>query len=116
MLYSGIFTYKAAKHPIPSYYQRVTGQETISTGLSRCFSAIVRLDFDQAQAFNVHGIRVFVFFLTQLIIRTALIILILNRKKIASFYVADVVFTVFLFLYCFYPFIRYTIYFLYTPS
>ena len=54
IIIAGIFVYSAvydpdtANHPIPSGYQLLTGENTISTGLSRSFSALVRLRFADA--------------------------------------------------------------------
>ena len=52
MVYSGIFS-SANPHPIKSYHT----EQVISTGLSRAFSEIVRLNFIQAKHFNPYSIK-----------------------------------------------------------
>jgi hypothetical protein len=68
-LYSGFFAYSGLKHPIPSNYSLITGQNSISTGLSRSFSSIMKFQFAQARGYNPYGISIFVFFIIQLFLR-----------------------------------------------
>jgi len=110
MLYSGIFSAEKANHPVSSFYTRATGQETISTGLSRSFSAIVRGKFAQAQKYNPHGFRVFIFFASQLMGRVVLMLYFKQaEKRKRTVIIWDSIFSVALYLVCFYPFIEYTI-------
>jgi hypothetical protein len=92
-------------YPIPSGSALLTGADSISTGLSRSFSAIVRLNLDEARAFNPHGIRIFMFFLVQLLMRaTALIISDhINRRMVV---ICDIILSVSLFILCFWPFLE----------
>lgn len=83
-----------------------TGKTSISTGLSRAFSAIVRLDFDAAFKFNIYSMQLFLFFLAQLFMR--LIAFWLSKKegmKQKAIVIPDVIITIAMFLYCFWPFI-----------
>ncbi len=69
-----IFTYAASfkpgnDYPVASQYQLITGKKTGSTGLSRAFSEMVRLNFDQAKTYNENSLEVFAFFFIQLILR-----------------------------------------------
>jgi hypothetical protein len=68
-LYSGFFAYTGFTHPLPSAYELLTGKESISTGLSRSFSAIMKLHLNEARQLNPHGISLFVYFLVQLFLR-----------------------------------------------
>jgi hypothetical protein len=106
-IYSAIFSPQRARHPIPSSHTLITGEPTKSTGLSRAFSAIVRLKFSEARAYNVYGIRIFLFFLIQFFIRIFLflnhyIIIDMGESRIA---ILDTVLSSVLFLFLFEPFI-----------
>ncbi len=110
MLYSGIFSAEKANHPVSSVYTRVTGEETISTGLSRSFSAIVRGEWRQARNYNPHGIRIFIFFASQLLIRISLMLFFKQaEKRKKTVIIWDSIISVALYLVCFYPFIAYTV-------
>jgi len=69
LLYSGIFSAEKDNHPIPSYYEKLTGKPAPTSGLSKSFSAIVRLQFDEAKKWNPFGISIFSFFLIQFLMR-----------------------------------------------
>ena len=68
-LYSAIFPPTRGEHPLPSQYEMIKDQTTASSGMSRAFSAIVRLEFRQAGDLNPHSLEVFGFFLIQLLMR-----------------------------------------------
>lgn len=68
-LYSAVFSPEKSNHPIPSLHQLISGEDTNSSGLSRGFSSIIRLRFDQARAYNQYSIQVFLFFLIQFFLR-----------------------------------------------
>jgi hypothetical protein len=124
---AGIITYAAlydpdrGDHPIPSGYQVVAGDETISTGLSRSFSALVRFRFDDAKEFNAYGPRIFLFFAVQLILRLALLAMMLNGKWQISIklqkgtawqarrwlILSDAAQSLVLFIFCFWPFLAF---------
>jgi hypothetical protein len=93
------------EHPIPSGSELLTGKTSISTGLSRSFSAIVRFKFHEARELNPYGIRIFMFFLLQLLMRVSgfFIISKVNRKK---FIRADIIVSVLLFIILFWPFLN----------
>jgi len=81
-------------------------REIISEGLTRSFSSIVRLDFETANRFNPFGIRIFLFFIIQLIMRISFSVIV-KKEFIAVWIiaVADSLFSTALMLYCFAPFI-----------
>jgi hypothetical protein len=110
-IYSAVFSYEKANHPIPSFHTQLTGEETLSTGLSRSFSAIVRLEFDIAHQFNPYGLRIFLFFLIQFFLRFFVIWLLLKSTlKFNHIVLGDSIVSVILLLIHFEPFIRETVY------
>lgn len=110
-IYSAVFSYEKENHPIPSFHTVVTGEPTLSTGLSRSFSAIVRLEFDIAHQFNPYGLLVFIFFLEQFLIRLALFFLIKKwPDKIVTFIICDALLLISGFIIHFKPFLLETFY------
>ncbi len=102
-IYSGIFSAEKNNHPIKSACEIFTGHPCKSTGLSRSFSEIVRFDFESAKAYNSYGLRVFLFFLIQLLLRIAISLVIKKRKVISvnRIVIIDAIFSASLYLYCF---------------
>ena len=107
-LYSAAFSPEKNNYPIHSAHKLITGENTISTGLSRGFSAIIRLRFTDAFNYNPLSIRIFIFFVIQLFLR--LFFLLIDRKPIYSdirlTYVPDIVISSILFIVFFEPFWR----------
>jgi hypothetical protein len=105
--YSALFSPEKKNHPIPSGSRFFTGTTVTSTGLSRSFSAIIRLRFDEARRYNQHGIRLFLFFLIQLFMRIAALNLSgrLPVQFLRPLYYSDAVLSVGLFIACFWPFL-----------
>lgn len=101
LLYSGIFPPEEGSHPIPSQYSRLSEGSTASTGMSRAFSAIVRLQFEQAKQFNLNSLEVFAFFFIQLWLRLLFFILNSRGVKQKLLVIWDAGLSVVLFLYCF---------------
>lgn len=105
-LYSGIFNYTRNNFPVQSFHEKITGQASLSNGLSRSFSAIVRLDFDKALEFNRYGISMFVFFLLQFFLRFFFYKFVTNEfYSVDQVVTIDVILSVSLFLLFFKPFI-----------
>jgi hypothetical protein len=93
------------KHPLPSGSGLLTGGKSISTGLSRSFSAIVRFDFDASGQYNRYGIRIFIFMLIQLAMRlTGLFIGSHSLRR--QIILTDISVSIILFLIFFYPFLK----------
>jgi hypothetical protein len=101
-IYSGLFSAKEDNHPVPSFYQKITGEPAPSTGLSRAFSEIVRGNLVSASAYNKDSLLIFSFFLIQLIQRI-LVTFILFKQIPRTHYLlsADVIISILLFLFCF---------------
>jgi hypothetical protein len=106
-IYSALFSAEKDNHPIPSFYEELTGETSVSSGLSRSFSEIIRGRFESAREYNPNGIPVFLFFLTQFFQRLV-VSLILQKKLIAinRLTIFDAVTSVILFLFCFRGLIR----------
>ncbi len=106
-IYSGFFAYTGVPHIIPSFHNLLNGGPSISTGLSRSFSAMMKFDFFGARQYNFYGPSLFVFFLVQLVMR-----LFFTYSSISKHYstreivVVDVIVSVGMFVVFFHPFIR----------
>jgi hypothetical protein len=101
-IYSGLFSAEKDNHPIPSFYEKITGEHTASSGLSRSFSEIVRGRFESARTYNQYGIPVFIFFLVQLFQRILVSIIYHKRPSSGKWLLyADVVVSVGFFILCF---------------
>jgi hypothetical protein len=101
-IYSGLFSAEKDNHPIPSFYEELTGETSASSGLSRSFSEIVRGRFESAREYNPNGIPVFLFFFIQFFQRLFVSLIIhkiyINTNKIM---IIDTISSIILFLYCF---------------
>jgi hypothetical protein len=106
ILYSFLFSAEGHKHPIPSAGDWLNVQTLLSSGLSRSFSEIVHLEFDQARKYNPYGVRIFAFFFIQLLLRIAgsFAAFYAGLEKLRMGIMADAVFSAFLFVLCFWPF------------
>jgi hypothetical protein len=67
--YSGFFTPEKNDYPIICLHEKLTGEPCVSCGLSHSFSLIVRGRLDEAYQWNIYAMRVFLFFVLQLILR-----------------------------------------------
>ncbi len=69
MIYSGIFSPDKNDYPVECVHERLTGEPCVSCGLSHSFSLILRGRIDEAYQWNQYGLRIFLFFASQLIMR-----------------------------------------------
>ena len=103
--YSVIFSPEQNKYPIVCLHEKITGDPCFSCGLSHSFSLIVRGRLDEANKWNIYGMRVFLFFISQLILRVAFSIYYLNyintRKQLI---IVDCIGSGLIFLLTFWPF------------
>ncbi|MEA1896384.1 MAG: hypothetical protein U9N53_01825 [Bacteroidota bacterium] len=98
-LYSGIFSAKKDNHPIPSYYEVLSGKTSPTSGLSRSFSEVLRGNFQEARKWNINGIPLFLFFLVQLFMRVLISWLLFKTSvKIIYLVLTDSIISVLLFL------------------
>jgi hypothetical protein len=69
MIYSAVFSPDEDEYPVVCIHERITGEPCVSCGLSHSFSLILRGRLNEAYNWNVYGMRVFLFFMLQLIMR-----------------------------------------------
>jgi hypothetical protein len=106
-IYSAVFSPEGRKHPVASSHTLITGDTTSSTGLSRSFSAILRLNFNEARNYNVYSLRVFLFFFIQFFVRIVLLFSnnIILEMGVSRFAMLDGIVSSVLFLFLFEPFL-----------
>jgi len=91
IIYSGIFSPVNDKYPVQCIHEKITGLSCPSCGLSRSFSYIVRGDLEAANEWNQYGLRVFLFFISQLILRTSVsMVLVRKRGSLKELIIFDV--------------------------
>jgi hypothetical protein len=104
--YSGFFSPEKDNYPVTCIHEMVTGKPCVSCGLSHSFSLIVRGRIDEAYQWNHYGMRIFLFFVAQLVLRVMFSIFYLRhletRKQLIIF---DCVGSGIIFLVAFWPFI-----------
>lgn len=105
--YSGIFSPDKNLYPVECIHEKLTGLPCVSCGLSHSFSLIVRGRFTDAFTWNIYGMRIFLFFALQLILRGAFSVFYLKypdtRKQLI---IVDCIGSAIIFLVSFWPFIR----------
>jgi len=69
--YSGIFSPVKDNYPVACIHEKLTGEQCISCGLSHSFSLIVRGKPAEAYRWNPYGMRIFLFFAAQMVLRIA---------------------------------------------
>jgi hypothetical protein len=104
--YSGFFSPEKDNFPVACIHEKLTGQPCISCGLSHSFSLIVRGRVGEAYHWNRYGMRIFLFFAVQLVLRVVFSIFYLKspdiRKKLI---ITDCIGSGIMFLIAFWPFI-----------
>jgi len=104
--YSGIFSPEKGNYPVACIHEKITGEPCVSCGLSHSFSLIVRGRIDEAYQWNLNGMRVFLFFASQFILRMVFSIFYLKypdtRKQLI---ITDCIGSGVIFLISFWPFI-----------
>jgi hypothetical protein len=106
LAYSGIFSPDWDNYPVVCIHEKLTGHPCFSCGLSHSFSLIVRGRIQEAYTWNQYGMRVFLFFISQLIFRLDFLRLSVkypeNRRQLVVY---DSIGSVLIFLISFWPFI-----------
>jgi hypothetical protein len=104
--YSGFFSPVKDNYPVTCIHEKITGEPCISCGLSHSFSLIVRGRVTEAYEWNRYGMRIFLFFVAQLVLRVAFSIFYLRypdtRKQLI---IMDCIGSGIIFLVSFWPFI-----------
>jgi len=104
--YSGIFSPEKDNYPVTCLHEKLTGEPCFSCGLSHSFSLIVRGRLEEAYQWNIYGLRVFLFFVSQLILRAVLSIYYMSYPDTRNqLIVIDCIGSGLIFLIAFLPFI-----------
>ena len=107
-IYSGFFSPEKDSYPIVCIHEKLTGEQCASCGLSHSFSLIVRGRISEAYGWNLYGLRVFLFFAAQLIMRIVFSVFYLKypgtNKQLVIY---DIAVSVMLFIVCFLPFLEF---------
>ena len=106
MLYSGIFSPDTNNYPVVCIHEKLTGQPCVSCGLSHSISLIIRGRINEAWRWNHYGMRVFIFFAGQLLMRILFSFIYLRHIEIRKqLILMDIAGSSALFLVTFLPFI-----------
>jgi len=107
MGYSAFYSPDRNSYPVVCIHEKLTGEPCPSCGLSHAFSLIIRGRVDEALQLNSASLRVFLFFVLQLIMRIAIGIwnLVTDRwlKQITWI---DILTSSVMAIFAFYPFLR----------
>lgn len=110
MVYSGIFSPVKNNYPVACIHEQLTGMQCVSCGLSHSFSLIMQGEFNKASEWNAYGMRVFIFFASQFILRIIFSILYVNRSwSRRRLVLTDSFASGLMFLIAFMPFLRWMI-------
>jgi hypothetical protein len=105
--YSGIFSPSKDNYPVVCIHEKLTGEPCVSCGLSHSFSLILRGRISEAYNWNVYGLRVFIFFAAQLLMRIVFSIFYIkypgSNKQLINY---DIAVSIMLFLVSFLPLIE----------
>lgn len=105
--YSGIFSPDRNNYPVVCMHEKITGLPCFSCGLSHSFSLIVRGRISEAYEWNRYGMRVFLFFASQLLMRVIFSHYWLSDKSHRRQLVLyDIIVSAIIFALAFYPFFR----------
>ena len=112
MIYSIVFSPDKDDYPVTCIHEKLTGEPCVSCGLSHSFSLILRGRFNEAYQWNVYGMRVFLFFALQLLMRIAFSLFYVRftgtRKQLI---IMDIIGSILLFLLAFRQFFSYLIHY-----
>ncbi|HOW10676.1 MAG: DUF2752 domain-containing protein [Bacteroidales bacterium] len=106
-IYSGIFSPERNNYPVACIHEKLTGQPCASCGLSHSFSLIVRGKISEARIWNANGLRIFIFFAGQFLMRIFFSFFYLKNDDISrELIVYDSAVSFMLFIVCFLPLIK----------
>jgi len=112
-IYSGFFSPDKDNYPVVCIHEKLTGEQCASCGLSHSFSLILRGRISEAYDWNLYGLRVFIFFAAQILMRVVFSVFYHkypgSGKQLITY---DIAVSVMLFIVSFLPFIRWIFYFL----
>jgi hypothetical protein len=106
LTYSGIYSPDKDNYPVVCVHEKLTGQPCFSCGLSHSFSLIIRGRIDEAYAWNRYGMQVFIFFISQLLLRVCFSVFYIKNPGIQKqIVILDIGGSVLIFLIAFGPFL-----------
>lgn len=107
-VYSLVYSPDKNDYPVTCVHELLTGEPCASCGLSHGFSLIARGRVDEALEYNMYSVRVFAFFVAQLIMRVLTSLLTIcvpdKRKWVLTI---DVIITICYVFYSFWPFLKF---------
>jgi hypothetical protein len=107
LAYSGIFSPEKNNYPVVCIHEKITGEKCFSCGLSHSFSLILSGRINEAYQWNSYGMRVFLFFVSQLFMRIIFSVYYLKNKGYhKQLIIYDIAGSVIIFFMAFYPFLR----------
>lgn len=106
MAYSVLFSPDRDNYPVVCIHEMITGQQCASCGISHSFSLILRGRIGEAYDWNPYGLRVFLFFAAQLLMRVFFSVCYLSGRNREELILYDITGSFIIFLISFYPFIR----------
>jgi hypothetical protein len=107
LAYSGIFSPDKNNYPVTCIHEKLTGLPCFSCGLSHSFSLIIRGRIDEAYQWNLYGMRVFLFFVSQLLMRIFFSVFYQKNEDSRNWLIwYDIAGSILIFAIAFYPFFR----------
>jgi len=105
--YSGIFSPDKNNYPVVCIHEKLTGMPCFSCGLSHSFSLIVRGRISEAYTWNIYGMRIFLFFVLELLMRFVFSFYFLKNQTNQNWLIKyDIASSILIFAISFYPFFR----------
>lgn len=107
LAYSGFFSPDKNNYPMICVHEKLTGLKCFSCGLSHSFSLILRGRIAEAYQWNIYGMRVFLFFLSQLLMRIVFSFYYQKNEGTRNWLIYyDIGGSILIFILAFYPFVR----------
>lgn len=111
--YSAFFSPEKDNYPVVCIHEELTGEPCASCGLSHSFSLILQGRISEAYRWNSNGMRVFIFFAAQLVMRIVFSVFYLKHPHmVRQLIIYDTIASLTLFLIAFMPFIKWIFRFL----
>lgn len=101
-VYSGVFSADENNHPIDCYFAQ-RGIQCPTCGISRGFSEIMEGHLSRAQEYNANSLRLFLFFVIQLLLRIVALVVDKRINKTKQIVIVDGFQAALLAIICFYP-------------
>ncbi len=107
LIYSGIFSPDKNNYPVTCIHEKLSGLPCFSCGLSHSFSLIIRGRVEEAYQWNIYGMRVFIFFVSQFLMRIIFSVCYQKNENIRNWLIwYDIAGSILIFAIAFYPFFR----------